>query len=442
MKRWLLAGLLALAVILLLSPGIVGLIAERSIERQLENAAARDPGYAVTTARFDRGWFTSAGQHRVPLRDPRVLEVIETLRPGATTGDAPPVLVITSHVDHGLLPVGAAARDPAAAMPALASGVSTLALELADGTTIALPGELESRIGISGAARLRYRLPGGEWTFDGTTATGDALAVTADVSADGRDVSLLASLAGWQVAGPSISLDIESASLDWDATMTRVGLPLGSGELRAVGLRLVGGGRNLAFDSLAIGTDSRLDGDHVNADWRIRLEGLAVADRRYDARLEGNAYGDAAATATLIRRLERAAETSTGAPPAGELPYPGAADDLRRLLAAGSRLRIDSLQVTTPHGPIEIALQLETPAIDETPDWPGIALATEGFADVTLPRALVDSSPDIQSRLLPFIAGGFLRIEGDTYRLRAEYAGGLLTVNGAPLPIPLGGAAR
>ncbi len=33
---------------------------------------------------------------------------------------------------------------------------------------------------------------------------------------------------------------------------------------------------------------------------------------------------------------------------------------------------------------------------------------------------------------------GFLRKNGDVYEMRAEYAQGLLTVNGAPMPIPLG----
>jgi hypothetical protein len=33
---------------------------------------------------------------------------------------------------------------------------------------------------------------------------------------------------------------------------------------------------------------------------------------------------------------------------------------------------------------------------------------------------------------------GFLRKNGDVYEMRAEYAKGLLTVNGAPMPIPLG----
>jgi hypothetical protein len=37
------------------------------------------------------------------------------------------------------------------------------------------------------------------------------------------------------------------------------------------------------------------------------------------------------------------------------------------------------------------------------------------------------------------VAMGFLQKDGDYYEMRAECAKGLLTVNGAPLPIPLPG---
>jgi hypothetical protein len=37
------------------------------------------------------------------------------------------------------------------------------------------------------------------------------------------------------------------------------------------------------------------------------------------------------------------------------------------------------------------------------------------------------------------IGMGYLRPNGDVYEMRAEYAKGLLTINGAPMPIPMGG---
>ena len=36
------------------------------------------------------------------------------------------------------------------------------------------------------------------------------------------------------------------------------------------------------------------------------------------------------------------------------------------------------------------------------------------------------------------IGMGYLRRNGDVYEMHAEYAKGLLTINGAPMPIPMG----
>ena len=36
------------------------------------------------------------------------------------------------------------------------------------------------------------------------------------------------------------------------------------------------------------------------------------------------------------------------------------------------------------------------------------------------------------------IAGGYLVLRGDAYEVKAQLKKGLLTVNGAPIPIPLG----
>ena len=63
----------------------------------------------------------------------------------------------------------------------------------------------------------------------------------------------------------------------------------------------------------------------------------------------------------------------------------------------------------------------------------------EASADITIPSGLFDMvammNPDAQMA----VAMGILRTEGDNYVMEAEYKQGLLTVNGAPMPIPLPG---
>ena len=53
----------------MISPGIVGRLAERSLEENLDWAAQESQELVVTSQGYDRGWFSSEGQHRVELKD-------------------------------------------------------------------------------------------------------------------------------------------------------------------------------------------------------------------------------------------------------------------------------------------------------------------------------------------------------------------------------------
>ena len=68
MNRWFVAALITLALIVLVSPGIVGRIAEKSVEENLNFAASESDDVVVTTESFERGWFASEGRHRIETR--------------------------------------------------------------------------------------------------------------------------------------------------------------------------------------------------------------------------------------------------------------------------------------------------------------------------------------------------------------------------------------
>ena len=67
------------AIVVLLSPGIIGRIAEESVESNLQWAADESKGFVVTSERFDRGWFSSQGRHRIEIRDPGMRDALATL---------------------------------------------------------------------------------------------------------------------------------------------------------------------------------------------------------------------------------------------------------------------------------------------------------------------------------------------------------------------------
>lgn len=429
MKRGILVALLALAVLVLLSPGLIGMLAERRINDQLETAATYDPEFDVRTITFERGWFTSAGKHRVPIRNPLLAELLTLLTPGAAQADGQPVLVITTALDHGLVSVSGAARDPSTLVPALANGVSTLELELADGRLLPVPGELRTRINLNGGAVLDYRLPGGAAQRDGLQAEWAAAELRLDASADGRTLGIQGDFGRFRVDSADGHVGFADAELSVAAEATPFGFFVGTTRLGIAGF---GSSASVGWQRLELAAASALAGDRVDGDVELTLDGLDTAAGRFDAELSVDVGELGAATlGPLLRGLER------GAPGAGTPGrYPELDIDLRRLLSDGVALGVERLAVATPQGAVDASLSLTLPDSERLEPWTGLALAAEANAAVGIARELIEGGL-LAEPLRPLVAGGFLVPSGDVYRLDAAYANGVATINGAPLTVPL-----
>jgi len=55
-KKGIVAVLLVLAIVVLVSPGIIGRLAEQSVEESFDRAANDSGEFIVTSSGFDRGW--------------------------------------------------------------------------------------------------------------------------------------------------------------------------------------------------------------------------------------------------------------------------------------------------------------------------------------------------------------------------------------------------
>ncbi len=58
--------------------------------------------------------------------------------------------------------------------------------------------------------------------------------------------------------------------------------------------------------------------------------------------------------------------------------------------------------------------------------------------DVSVPEALVQLASSMNPQAGALIGMGYLKKDGDVYILDADFKKGLLTINGAPVPIPMG----
>jgi uncharacterized protein YdgA (DUF945 family) len=150
-----------------------------------------------------------------------------------------------------------------------------------------------------------------------------------------------------------------------------------------------------------------------------------------DINLEG---ADAGAIGALQRTLE-----AQGANPDPGQMFVAVEDDLKRLLASGFELRFDQFDITLPMGTVMSKINLKVAEEDAaTFEWTTLLLATEASADISVPEALIEMAMQMNPQAGAVVGMGFLQKNGDVYEMKADYKKGLLTINGAPMPIPMG----
>lgn len=438
MKRWLVVLLIVVAVIILVSPGIVGRLAEKSVERNLEFATSESDELVVTTESFERGWFTSEGRHRIELREGAVRSTIEE---ALDRHAGVPSLVIDTHVDHGLVPVTSMSRDAGSLKPGLASTMSTMQLDPGNGDLIEMPGKIYSDVGLTGVTASRFRLEAGSRSFDDLAAEWQGADIIVKTNPQTGTVSVKGEVQPWSVGKDHGGLKIGAIAIEGTQERSRYGFNVGDIRMN-VGALVLEGTHGIAtgFDSLSIDASSEIDGDRVNATSKLEVSGvtapgvgdISVAMDVVLGGLDARSFQD-------IVQFLRAAGSSSDPESALVNAYPAMEADLRRFLAAGAEIRLDRFDVTLPDGEVTTRFRFSLPVSDPDAEfsWPGLLLALDASADIRLPVALFNMAQAAAPEVATLVAMGFFQRDGDSYEMQAEYAKGLLTVNGAPMPIPL-----
>ena len=441
MNRWIVVVLVALAVIVLVSPGIVGRLAERNVKDSVEWAKIRNDDFVVTQETFERGWFTAAGRHRIELKKGALHSKLAELA-GALDPDRTAALIIDTRIDHGLVPVSSMSRDAGSLQPALASTVSTLQIERGNGELIAIPGQLNSRIGLTGETSSRYALLAGSYAdedlelqWQGGDLHFKINASASDLQYDGRIDPLSLRAGGDRLLIGGARFDGRQQATEYGFSVGRIVLSLEDATLE----NPVGGATAVA--RLVLDASNELVGDRVNGSSTmdasgISIPGLGEADLGLDVVVNGL---DARTLQTIIEEFQAAREAADP-----EAAFADAYDriegDIQSFLLAGAEVRFDRIDVTLPQGEVTAAMRFTLPEADSAQafSWPTVLLALTAAADMRVPVAVLEMIQAGNPQAGALVAMGILKRDGDAYVTRAEYAKGLLTVNGAPLPIPLG----
>lgn len=442
MKRSLVAILVLAALVVLISPGIVGRLAENSVEDNVQWADSGSSEIVVTTESFDRGWFSSEGKHRVALRNGRVRDALRELSRDAGYSGTPS-LIIDTRIHHGIVPLTSFATESGSLKPGIARTISTLRLDPGNGEPVAIPGTFYSDIGLTGNTTSRYLLEPGalqegesrvEWQGADITFLSNPLDKSLSVGGEVLAFSLADSHKTAEIGG--VTIDSSQVQSEYGFSVGDIELEIGPVSFSAPGTPPSG------FEQLLLAANSSLESERLGAQTSIELNGMQVAGfGEVDVVMDLMLAGLHAESLGRIVAAVQQAQASRDPDQAMAGLYPSIERDVQTLLAAGVEIRFDRLDIALPQGDVTTRIEFDLPESDPDTEfnWSGLLLALRAAADIRMPKALVEMAQMTNPQADSLVASGMLRQDGDFYELLAKYERGLLTVNGTPMPMPMPG---
>lgn len=437
MKKSFVILLLALAVIVLISPRIVGRLAEKSMDENLEWAATESQEVTVTSQGFERGWFSSAGQHRVELRDGDLRDALLLLVVNSDF-DGVPALVIDTRIDHGLVPVTSLARERGSLAPGLGSAVSTLRLEFDNDETINIPGTIYSEVGLAGELRSNLLLEPGTFSDGDETAQWGNADVQIATSPSTNIIEFKGNVDELAFVSPYSEVTIGPLSFEGDQRKTRFGPYTGDAAFTIDKITMPSDWGQDSMGPVSFTSTVAIDDGALSGRTTVLLDDLPFGDfgrARISIDISADDL-DAEAVGNLTRALDELSDSATDV----EVRL-AVDDDLKQLLAAGFELHVAELDIAMQPGTISARLNIEVDDTDpDTFAWSSALLAVDATLDVRVPAELMDYAISLDPQVGAAVGMGYLRRNQDVYEMTAAFKDGLLTINGAPMPVPwLGG---
>jgi uncharacterized protein YdgA (DUF945 family) len=469
-KKGIVFGLIAVVVIVLVSPGVVGRMAESIVEQNNEWAAINTSGSGLSyeSESFERGWFVSNSVDRIAITDPTAqAQLVEAL--GLNDASDLPVLVVATRLDHGLVPITSLSRDGGSLAPALSRTVSTISIEGNNGERVDIPGEIFGHIGFGGTFHTQYLLQGGSTNGrnaiqafgDGATKLGlggelsaglndpEALAKAETMNLSWGDTTVNAALEpdsgraqvsttgdGWSVESDEGFVRIGSFEFASDQTPNEFGIAIGDFDFAIDTVEVREGSAPPAtFGPISMEASTSANGDRVSGDTQ-----LYFAASELPGVGSGSVTMDISVTdvdAQSMKRITDSLNTMDDAVSEAEV-FALLEPDLRTVLSSGFGLDFKQLDIEIPQGKISSAISLSLPQTDAAAfSWAGILQAMSGSASMSVPSEMVDMALAMNPQAQMVVGMGFLQKNGDVYEMEALYEKGLLTVNGAPIPVPM-----
>jgi uncharacterized protein YdgA (DUF945 family) len=438
-NRWLVALLVTLAVVILVSPGIVGRLAEQSLDENIDWVASENPDVSISTERFDRGWFTSEGRHRVVFRGGAFHDAA-VLYSGSTNSAKLPALIIDTRIDHGLVPVSSMTREAGSLMPGLANTISTFQIDPGDGELIAIPGTLFSNIGVSGTSKSRFVLAAGSFGKDELSATWQGADLLVVTNPSGGGVSIEGNVQPFSVTENDEHIDIGVITVDVDEAKSDFGFSVGTVELEMESLTAESANGPFSMGALSLTADTSIDDARLNGTSTFSMQDVVIPGVGNIAlAMDISMHSLDAESLGVVAAALREVQDDDNPEAALQAIYPQIEGDVQKLISSGAEIDINQFDLRLPQGRLSTSLQVKFAEMDGNADfsWSSVLLTMTASMNMRIPTALYELVKSMNPEAESLVAMGVLKRSGDDYVMDAEYAQGLLNVNGAPMPIPM-----
>jgi uncharacterized protein YdgA (DUF945 family) len=432
MRKGVIILLVGLALVIFISPGLIGRLAEQSVDEGIRSGTITNDEVIVTAMTFDRGWFSTEGEHRIEIRDGDTAERLRNTL-GLEPDTALPVILVSTRIDHGIFPVGSMTRDGGSLAPGLGDAASTITLEMPDGEILALPGSVNSRIGLTGNLVSTYDVPAGNLADLGGDLTWSEGRVRLETTPDNTRTRLEAELDSLSLVDTGQSVSLEGLSFEGEQRATRYGYSLGNVNLGVAAFSVPEVGQSGSIDLIANG---RIEQESVILDLDLDLASSLPGAGETVTTIEMTASGiDPGAFGTLVSRYRAVSQNPALGPDAAMAEIQPA---LQALLAEGLDVDVSRLNVTLQGDTIESEIDVDIQSSDvDTFTWSTLLLATEANASLRIPEGLLDYLAAMNPNVSTAVGLGYLKKDGVDYVADVRYAKGILNINGAPTAIPL-----
>ncbi len=442
--RRLLIVLLVIVVLVLASPALTRSGAEKQFYRSLADLEELVPGLLFEETQADSGWFKSVNTQELVFKDMLIAE-------DGSVEDQHSGIFVETEIFHG--PVIFGMGDPAMPPISLALATTRTRISYVDGDEepVEFPGGIYNRISIDGSGSLSLVFESLSEEFSnkaaagGGTITWEGAHLKVDYDAGLSHVESVGLIKPLSIVSADGEFRLGEISFESSADYSDFGIWVGSSTTRVEALTVV-------ESSAEIPTAFSLKGMTISGDSGIeqgRLTGsvtLSIADVEMND-IAGNSIQlaiSADVDAATVGRLKNALEEQDLANAEASAEVPAALQDAgMELLAAGLTLEISELQINTAQGDARFVIRFEIPASDLSGEAAvmNAIFSMSAESSLRISRLLFDfvsrSNPVMAQQMTALLQTGMLIDEGEQLTLEAIYDGGLLTVNGMPIPLPV-----